>query len=378
MRKVLPLLITLALLLAMSVPALADTNTIVIFTIGSQTYTVNGQAQTMDAAPFIDASSSRTYVPVRFLAQALGASVDWNAQSKTVTLTDGGTTEAMVIGSTGLTVNGQAQTMDTAPHIVPPGRTVLPARWVAEAFGYTVTWDASAQTVTISEPQNGATGVSGGGSGETGSGGSSSGGGTTVVSGPIGTVPFQPVLENLTVTVGRTTATGTDLSGKPVTVSLPAVPVLVVPTNQGKEWYLDHSANNTSDAYTDQDIIVNSAIKTDIYVPVIPVLQAFGVPAANVQWDGSRLTIYLTPSEPVYLMPGSAVDTGADGSTGHLQDPLLLISGVPMLSQSDLSGFMFNEIDTGLLKGVPSTGGADMYHGTVLFNYSDNFSVYHP
>jgi hypothetical protein len=58
--------------------------------------------------------------------------------------TSGSTTISMVIGSTTLTVNGQAQTMDIAL-MIRDGRTYLPARYAAEAFGFSVSWDAAEQ-----------------------------------------------------------------------------------------------------------------------------------------------------------------------------------------------------------------------------------------
>ena len=57
-----------------------------------------------------------------------------------------------MIGSTTLTVNGQTQTMDQAP-VIRDGRTYLPARYVAEAFGDNVSWDAASQTVTVSREE---------------------------------------------------------------------------------------------------------------------------------------------------------------------------------------------------------------------------------
>jgi hypothetical protein len=105
---------------------------------------------TMDAAPYIDTSSGRTLVPVRYLGDALGAQTNWDAASQTVTVTKGSTTISMVIGSTALNVNGQAQTMDQAP-VINGGRTFLPARWVAEALGYSIIWDASSRTVTVTQ-----------------------------------------------------------------------------------------------------------------------------------------------------------------------------------------------------------------------------------
>jgi len=78
--------LALSLVLFSPGPALADQNTTtVVFTIGSTTYTVNGQAHQMDAAPFINPQTSRTYVPVRFLAEALGASVNWDPSTQSHT-----------------------------------------------------------------------------------------------------------------------------------------------------------------------------------------------------------------------------------------------------------------------------------------------------
>jgi hypothetical protein len=96
------------------------------------------------------------------------------------------------------------------------------------------------------------------------------------------------------------------------------------------------------------------------------------MPAANVQWNGSKLTIYLSPTEPIYLTPESMVDTSQDGSIGHLQDPLLVIDGVPMLDFSDTAGFMFgiDQAHDHLLNAIwEGMGGPDMYNGTALFDY---------
>ncbi len=104
----------------------------------------------MGATPYIDDNSGRTLVPVRYLADVLGAVTSWDTDTRTITITSGGTTISMVIGSATLTVNGQAQTMDQAP-VIRDGRTYLPARYVAEALGFTVSWDAGSQTVTVSQ-----------------------------------------------------------------------------------------------------------------------------------------------------------------------------------------------------------------------------------
>lgn len=116
------------------------------FKIGSNIYYVGGVAKVMDVAPYI--KNDRTYVPMRYLGEALGAEVVWDDAARTVTLTKGETTVVFTIGSTTYTVNGEAKTADVAPEIT-NDRTMLPARFVAEAFGAVVGWDASTQTVLI-------------------------------------------------------------------------------------------------------------------------------------------------------------------------------------------------------------------------------------
>ncbi|WP_459908729.1 stalk domain-containing protein [Desulfotomaculum defluvii] len=104
-----------------------------IFNVGSSIYTAGGVTKVMDAAPYI--KEGRTYVPVRYLALALGvAEEDIAFENGVVTLTKGETVVKLTIGSTTLTQNDTTVTMDVAPE-VDNGRTMLPARFVAEAFG---------------------------------------------------------------------------------------------------------------------------------------------------------------------------------------------------------------------------------------------------
>lgn len=119
------------------------------FVLGATTYTIGGMTYNMDVVPYI--MNDRTYVPVRYLAYALGVSGDditWDSATKTVTLTKGVDVITLVMGSTTLDKNGVATTMDVAAEIT-DSRTMLPARWVAEAFGATVSWNGATQTVLI-------------------------------------------------------------------------------------------------------------------------------------------------------------------------------------------------------------------------------------
>ncbi|KAF0196609.1 MAG: hypothetical protein FD169_862 [Bacillota bacterium] len=109
----------------------------------------NGRYLTLDVAPVIQ--SGRTLVPFRVLFEALGASVQWNDATSTVTGVKGSTTVSLVIGSTNATVNGKAIKLDVAPTII-KGRTLVPVRFVSENLGADVTWVPSKQTVVVRGP----------------------------------------------------------------------------------------------------------------------------------------------------------------------------------------------------------------------------------
>jgi len=117
------------------------------FVLGQKSYSVNGKVYAVDTASFLD-SSKRVLVPVRFLGDALGVKTTWDKTARTVVLTKGKTTIKLVIGSKKIIVNGKINTLDVAPAIR-NGRAFLPARYVAQAIGYTVSWDDKTKTVII-------------------------------------------------------------------------------------------------------------------------------------------------------------------------------------------------------------------------------------
>lgn len=92
--------------------------------------------------------NDRVLVPVRAIFEAMGATVTWNASTRTVTSTLGVTTVVMTIDENKMLVNGEAKTLDVCPTIV-NDRTMVPARAVAESFGARVDWDAPDNTVKI-------------------------------------------------------------------------------------------------------------------------------------------------------------------------------------------------------------------------------------
>ncbi|MCR5482658.1 MAG: copper amine oxidase N-terminal domain-containing protein [Clostridia bacterium] len=103
--------------------------------------------QWTDAAPFIE--NGRTLVPLRAIAEALSLDVTWDAAAKEAVFTDGAKTIYFPIGASyARTSEGGNVTMDTSA-IIRDSRTYAPVRYLAEFFGYNVGWDNATRTVII-------------------------------------------------------------------------------------------------------------------------------------------------------------------------------------------------------------------------------------
>jgi hypothetical protein len=109
---------------------------IVVMSIGANKIVVNNEVKAIDAAPIVE--NGRTFVPFRALAEAFGATVAFDEATQAVTAELNGTKVVMTIGSAEYTVNGEVKTADVAPFIN-GSRTMVPVRFVAEAFGINVT-----------------------------------------------------------------------------------------------------------------------------------------------------------------------------------------------------------------------------------------------
>jgi len=116
--------------------------------IGNMTGYVNGTAKTLDAAPII--RNSRTMLPVRFVAENLGATVGWDGATSTVTVTTDTTKLEIRIGAATAKINGKEVTLDS-PAFIENSRTYLPVRFVAENLGATVDWDGATSTATLTK-----------------------------------------------------------------------------------------------------------------------------------------------------------------------------------------------------------------------------------
>ncbi|MGE5397058.1 MAG: copper amine oxidase N-terminal domain-containing protein, partial [Chitinophagales bacterium] len=117
---------------------------------------INGVFHRMSAAPVI--KDTRVLLPIRYVAAPLGATVDWNAKSKKVTISLNGTVLELWINNNTAKVNGIAKPIDNqnasvTPVIVPPGSTMLPLRFIAENLGCDVNWDPVKKEAIVTYPK---------------------------------------------------------------------------------------------------------------------------------------------------------------------------------------------------------------------------------
>jgi hypothetical protein len=109
---------------------------------------VNGTEPTFEVAPMI--SNGSTLVPFRAISESLQATVTWNGEERSVTVTRNSVTVKLLIDSNIAYVNGVEKTLEVPATIV-EGSTVVPARFVSEALNAVVKWEAETQSVVIYE-----------------------------------------------------------------------------------------------------------------------------------------------------------------------------------------------------------------------------------
>ena len=115
-------------------------------TIGEPNLIIDGVEVPIDESGSVAyVENGRTMMPVRGIAEAIGAEVDYDSDSRIVTVENEDTMIAMRIGDNEMEVNGQPVMLLTAPEIK-EDRTMLPIRDVAEALDCEVEWQQEIQT----------------------------------------------------------------------------------------------------------------------------------------------------------------------------------------------------------------------------------------
>jgi len=130
------LLMSITFVTAAAVPAQRDI-----------TVTIDGaKMEFPDQKPYIE--NSRTLVPVRFVTEALGAEVEWLQTEQKVRIQKGSELIELVIGQSKVKAGSKTVQLDV-PAKIKNSRTMVPLRFVSEALGAGVEWDQTTYTVSI-------------------------------------------------------------------------------------------------------------------------------------------------------------------------------------------------------------------------------------
>jgi hypothetical protein len=135
--------------------------------VDKQDMTINGKAIKLAVAPTTSSPplpkqlAGSTYMPIREVAEALFASVGWDAKEQKVTLTqktpDGKTKIIELwIGKKLAKIDGKEINIDSQGKLYPTivqGKTMLPLRFVGEALGAKVEWDGKTKMITLTFPK---------------------------------------------------------------------------------------------------------------------------------------------------------------------------------------------------------------------------------
>ncbi|WP_052947850.1 copper amine oxidase N-terminal domain-containing protein [Aneurinibacillus tyrosinisolvens] len=112
----------------------------------------NGEEVNSEEAPF--SHGGRAMVPLRAISASLKADVQWDAGTKSITITKGEQTIVLHLDKSEANVNGQTVTLDSSP-IVKNGRSFLPLRFISEQLKAKVDWEQEGEIVVISDPTAG-------------------------------------------------------------------------------------------------------------------------------------------------------------------------------------------------------------------------------
>lgn len=139
MKKFVVLILAVALSLStLPASAIANTNTIKV--------EVNGTLINFDVSPAM--IQGRTLVPLRGIFEAMGVTPEWNSETQMIRARSSAGEVVLTIGSRLPMVNGRLVQIDVPATLI-KGRTMVPTRFIAESLGATVNWDAKTSTVKI-------------------------------------------------------------------------------------------------------------------------------------------------------------------------------------------------------------------------------------
>ncbi|MCX8094870.1 MAG: M14 family zinc carboxypeptidase [Caldisericia bacterium] len=119
--------------------------------ISNKKFILNGVEKEIDISPFI--LNGRTYVPIRFIVEAFGGNINYNDKDKSILFILHDKSVLMFVDKKNYFVNFKEFIMDSPPIIVKPGRVMVPLRFIAEAIGANIIWNDKERKVIISYPE---------------------------------------------------------------------------------------------------------------------------------------------------------------------------------------------------------------------------------
>ncbi|MGM9937403.1 MAG: copper amine oxidase N-terminal domain-containing protein [Candidatus Ornithomonoglobus sp.] len=119
----------------------------IFFKVGDCILSINGQDIEVEK-PYI-AGEGVTLVPLRVISEAFGAAVDWDGDTKTVSIGYGDKTLTLQINNKSASVNDEENTLEEAPQLTENGFTMVPLRFISEAFGADVSYDEETKGITV-------------------------------------------------------------------------------------------------------------------------------------------------------------------------------------------------------------------------------------
>jgi len=118
--------------------------------VGEIEASVDDKPFTLDAAPYLKPQVGRTLVPIRFISEAFQADVAWDPEASQISIGLGDQEIILTIGSSQVHINGSLQTTDCPPELHPSGRTFVPLRFISEILGaQDVSYDATRGQIII-------------------------------------------------------------------------------------------------------------------------------------------------------------------------------------------------------------------------------------
>ena len=137
MKKVVALLLSMVMIFAATGVFAQDVAVIVI-----------DEKVEFDRAPMVEEGT--LFIPLRFVAEKLGATVAWDGETKSVFVSVEGILSSLQIGNTKLFANGEEFILEKAPVLV-ENRTLVTKDVVERMLGVKVAWDSEAGIATVTK-----------------------------------------------------------------------------------------------------------------------------------------------------------------------------------------------------------------------------------